>query len=113
MAAGSLNVWIRNADGSLLQLTTSAAPTWISMVPAWTADGQRIVFESNREVPPADSTSNDPYDVSGGVSISQAAVAEKQELHATTIPCSASSRIAVLQRSCRMCNQGVCCSQYG
>uniref|UniRef100_A0A383VQ50 Dipeptidylpeptidase IV N-terminal domain-containing protein n=1 Tax=Tetradesmus obliquus TaxID=3088 RepID=A0A383VQ50_TETOB len=63
MAAGSLNVWIRNADGSLLQLTTSAAPTWISMVPAWTADGQRIIFESNREVPPADSTSDDPYDL--------------------------------------------------
>jgi Tol biopolymer transport system component len=73
MVAGSLNVWIRNADGSVQQLTTSAASTQMSMVPAWTADGKRVVFESNRAVPPAESTPNDPYNVSGGASSAQAA----------------------------------------
>jgi hypothetical protein len=64
MVAGALNVWIRNADGNVQQLTTSATASAISMVPAWTADGRRVVFESNRAVPPAESTPNDPYDVS-------------------------------------------------
>jgi Tol biopolymer transport system component len=64
MVAGALNVWIRNADGNVQPLTTSATASAISMVPAWTADGRRVVFESNRAVPPAESTPNDPYDVS-------------------------------------------------
>jgi Tol biopolymer transport system component len=68
MTAGSLNVWIRNADASLVQLTSSVAPI-ASMVPAWTADGKRIVFESNRAVPPEASTENDPYDVSLGLAV--------------------------------------------
>lgn len=65
MQDGSLNVWVRNADGSLNQLTHTAAPI-NSMVPAWTPDGKRIVFESNRAVPPEESTPEDPYDVSAG-----------------------------------------------
>lgn len=67
MKQGSLNVWVRNADGSLLQLTHTVSPI-SSMVPAWTADGKRIVFESNRAVPPAESTADDPYDVSANCS---------------------------------------------
>jgi hypothetical protein len=63
MQGGNLNIWIREADGSLRQLTQSVAPI-ISIVPAWMPDGRRIVFESNRAVPPADSTPEDPYDVS-------------------------------------------------
>jgi Tol biopolymer transport system component len=62
MQGSNLNIWIREADGSLRQLTHSVAPT-ISIVPAWMPDGKRIVFESNRAVPPADSTPEDPYDV--------------------------------------------------
>lgn len=62
MQDGSLNVWIRGADGSFRQMTHSVAPI-ISMVPAWTPDSKRIVFESNRAVPPAESTAADPYDL--------------------------------------------------
>jgi Tol biopolymer transport system component len=71
---GSLNVWIRNADSTLVQLTTSVAPI-NSMVPAWTPDGKRIVFESNRAVPPEASTADDPYDVSVRLSVWTAAFA--------------------------------------
>lgn len=70
MKQGSLNVWVRNADGSLLQLTHTVSPI-SSMVPAWTPDGKRIVFESNRAVPPAESTAYDPYDVSANCSTLQ------------------------------------------
>lgn len=63
MQGGSLNVWVRDADGSFRQLTHSVAPI-NSLVPAWTPDGKRIVFESNSAVPPAQSTAADPYDVS-------------------------------------------------
>lgn len=63
MKEGSLNVWIQNADGSLMQLTHEVSPI-IAIVPAWSHDGNRIVFESNRAVPPEQSTSADPFDVS-------------------------------------------------
>lgn len=63
MQNGSLNVWVRDADSSFRQLTHSVAPI-NSMMPAWTPNSKRIVFESNSAVPPAQITAADPYDVS-------------------------------------------------
>lgn len=62
-ARGDFNIWTARADGGgLARLTNFSGPHY-AMVPGFSADGRRLVFESNLAVPPAASTAADATEV--------------------------------------------------
>ncbi|KAI8466370.1 MAG: hypothetical protein J3K34DRAFT_433990 [Monoraphidium minutum] len=62
-AAGAFNVCVAAANGTAARRVTNYSAPHYAMVPAFTADGASLVFESNAHVPAANSTASDPTEI--------------------------------------------------
>lgn len=62
-ASGDYNICVAAADGTGLRRVTNYTSPHYAMVPAFTANGSALVYESNAHVAPANSTASDPTEV--------------------------------------------------